>query len=116
MRKNKLNNRKTTIDKIVFGSKKEASAYPILKLMEKSGKIRDLQLQVPFTLMEGYRGVDGKKVRDMTYVADFTFFDNEKNKKRVLDVKGFKTEVFKIKEKLFNKKMLDNGIKIEYEI
>jgi hypothetical protein len=34
-------------------------------------------------------------------VADFTFYDEREKRDRVVDVKGFRTEVFKLKAKLF---------------
>lgn len=113
---NKYYNRKTVIDNIRFESHAEAQMYQQLKLMERAKEISQLKLQPKFTLQEAYIGIDGKKVRSLVYVADFSFFDNRKKHYRILDCKGMKTEVFRIKEKLFNKLMLDQNIKIEYEI
>jgi len=112
----KYNNKKTILDGIKFDSKKEARMYSILKLLEKSKKIKLLKLQPTFVLVNGYIGTDGKKVRDITYSADFSFYDNEQKRYRVLDCKGIKTDVFKLKEKMFNKIMLNSNIKLEYEI
>ena len=112
----KYHNIKTVIDGITFDSKKEANMYLVLKMGVKSGVFKDLKLQPKFVLMEGYKGLDGKKVRDVIYIADFSFYDNEVKRFRILDCKGMKTEVFKIKEKLFNKIMLEQGIMLEYEI
>jgi hypothetical protein len=42
-----------------------------------------------------------KTIRAITYVADFYYHDNEKNIWICEDVKGFKTEVYKIKAKIF---------------
>ena len=113
---NKYHNHKTTVNGINFDSHKEAQMYIMLSMMEKSKTITNLKLQVEFVLMEGYKGLDGKKVRDLTYRADFTFYDSGLKRFRILDCKGMKTEVFKIKEKLLNKILLDQGIKLEYEI
>lgn len=112
----KYHNTKTVIDGIKFDSKKEALMYSMLKLMEKNKEIKDLKLQPKFVLMEGYKGIDGKKVRDLTYRADFSFLDIEKDKYRIIDCKGMKTEVFRIKEKLLNKILLEQDIQLEYEI
>jgi len=112
----KYHNQKTTIDNIKFDSNAEAKMYLILKSLERANHISDLKLQVPFVLIEGYKDLKGKKVRDIVYVADFTFYDEEKKSFRVLDCKGMKTQVFLIKEKIFNKIMKDQGVYLEYNI
>jgi hypothetical protein len=46
--------------------------------------------QQPFELIEGVK-----------YIADFTYFDDTKGGEFIIeDVKGFKTDVYKIKKKL----------------
>lgn len=52
---------------------------------------------------------NGKKHK-IEYVADFMY--DEAGKTIVEDVKGMKTEVFKIKHKLFEKKYLELELKI----
>lgn len=101
----KYNSRKTTVDEITFDSKKEARRYLVLKQMEKDGLIHNLQLQVPFELIPPFEiEIDGKKRkrRRMEYIADFVYYIN--NVKVVEDVKGRKTEVYKIKKKIFEYK------------
>nr|DAJ54362.1 MAG TPA: Endonuclease [Caudoviricetes sp.] len=101
----KYNSRKTTVDGFTFDSKKEANRYLELKQMEKDGLIHNLQLQVPFELIPPFEIViDGKKRkrRRMEYIADFVYYIN--NVKVVEDVKGRKTEVYKIKKKIFEYK------------
>jgi len=112
----KYYNHKTTVDNITFDSKKEAQMYRTLRLLKYANAIKDLKLQPKFVLMEGYVGLDGKKVRDLTYCADFSFYDNELKRFRIIDCKGMKTEVFRIKEKLLNKILLEQDIQLEYEI
>lgn len=104
--KSKYRAKKTEIDGIVFDSRKEAKRYTELKLMEKAGIITDLELQVPYVILPAYRK-NGKKIREIKYIADFVYWDTEKNKKIVEDVKGVKTEVYKIKKKLFEYKYGD---------
>ena len=99
---NKYGNKKVTVDGITFDSKHEASIYTELKLLERCGAIRNLQLQVPFTLLEPYE-INGKKVRAVKYVADFVFI-NEKGEQEVWDAKGMKTDVYKLKKKLFEQR------------
>lgn len=81
-----------------FDSKKEFNRYAELALMQRAGKISDLQRQVRFVLIPAqYK--DGKCVfRSCTYVADFVYIEN--GEKVVEDVKGFKTPEYIIKKKL----------------
>lgn len=58
---------------IRFDSQKEARRYDELMLMLKAGEIRDLRLRPQFTLQEAYTTPDGKRVRAIRYVADFSY-------------------------------------------
>lgn len=101
----KYNSRKTTIDGIIFDSKKEAKRYIELKQMEHDGLIQELQLQVPFELVPSfYIEIDGKKKkrRNIRYIADFVYYED--GQKIVEDVKGRKTDIYKLKKKLFEYK------------
>jgi hypothetical protein len=101
----KYNAKKVIVDGITFDSKKESKRYLELKQMQENGEIHDLQLQVPFELIPSFEIViDGKKRkrRRMEYIADFVYYIN--NTKIVEDVKGRKTEVYKIKKKIFEYK------------
>lgn len=104
---NKYKNKKVVIDNILFDSKKEANYYTYLKLLEKAGKIKNLELQKKFILQDKFN-LNGKTYRAITYVADFVY--EEKGQTHVVDTKGYRTEVYKIKKKLFAKKY---GIEIE---
>ena len=49
----------------------------------KGGQIRDLRLQVDFTLQEAFTDTEGKRVRAIRYKADFTYWERnaaEENK------------------------------------
>ena len=101
----KYNSRKTKVDGFTFDSKKEAKRYLELKQMEKDGLIHNLQLQVPFVLIPSFEIIVGgkkRKRRKMEYIADFVYYMN--NIRVVEDVKGRKTEVYKIKKKIFEYK------------
>jgi len=76
-------------------STSEARRCDELSLMEKGGLIRDLEAhpQVRFRL-----DVGGHHICD--YLADFVYFDNERNERVVEDVKGFQTEISKFKLRL----------------
>lgn len=72
----KYKNKKTTINGIVFDSKKEAQRYLQLRELEKKGKISELQLQVKFKLLDSqYFETLGKKELGVSYIADFAYKD-----------------------------------------
>ena len=96
----KYHSKKIIVDGIEFDSKKEANRYYELKLLEKQGYIKDLRLQHKFELQPGFKK-NGKTYRPITYIADFVYLDLRTNKNIVEDVKGFKTDIYKLKQKLF---------------
>ena len=108
--KNKYNNKKTTIDDIVFDSKDEALYYQALKDMKAKGLIKDFELQPEFILQEGFEK-DEKKYRAIKYTADFRVLTNN-DYSYIVDVKGMLTTEFKIKMKLFNYKYPDIELKL----
>lgn len=105
----KYRNKKTQVDMYVFDSVLEARRYKQLALLERAGEIKNLKLQVPFLLQESFRK-NGKTYRKIEYIADFVY--EEKGKTIVEDTKGIKTDVFKIKQKLFEYKYPDLSLKI----
>lgn len=126
----KYNSKKTIIDGISFDSVKEAKRYRELKLLEKVGKIRNLQLQVKFPLIPSqyeetgetyargiHKGEKKKRLveRPISYVADFVYEENGQTV--VEDVKGYRGSggggaygVFRIKRKLM---LWVHGIKVK---
>ena len=80
---------------VMHQSTSEARRCDELHLMQAGGLICDLEAhpQVRFRL-----DVDGHHICD--YLADFVYFDNERQERVVEDVKGFQTEVSKFKLKL----------------
>ena len=100
----KYRNRKAVIDGITFDSKKEARRYSELKLLKKAGRIENLELQPSFVLVDGYVNGAGKKIRPMTYKADFRYYDVMEKCEVIEDVKGVRTEVYKLKKKLFEER------------
>lgn len=99
----KYRNKKVMYDGIKFDSIAEKNRYIELKLLERAKKITDLKLQVPFVLLDKYE-INGKKRQGIKYIADFVYIDIEKGKYVVEDTKGMRTEVYKIKKKLFENK------------
>lgn len=95
---NKYKNKKITIDNITFDSKKESLRYQQLKLLEQAGVISNLELQKKFILQDKFE-LNGKKYREISYVADFVYIQDGETV--VEDAKGFKTEVYKLKKKMF---------------
>lgn len=96
----KYHSKKVILDNIKFDSKKEKNRYEELKILEQAGLIKELELQKVFELQPSFKK-NGKTYRKITYKADFYYYDNHLNRYVVEDVKGFKTEVYKIKKKLF---------------
>lgn len=101
--RSKYNAIKTLVDGIKFDSRKEAKRYQELKLLERAGAIKELELQPRFLLQDKFT-LDGVTHRKIEYVADFKFWDSGRRSWIVEDVKGIKTEVYKLKKKLFLKK------------
>ena len=99
----KYHSKKVIVDGIKFDSLKEARRYHELKILEKANEITELRLQVKFELQPSFKK-EGKTYRKIEYIADFTYYDNKLNKYIVEDTKGYKTEVYKIKKKLFEYK------------
>lgn len=97
----KYHNKKVIYNGIKFDSKKEMQRYKDLELLESTNYICNLELQKKFLLQEGYTNAKGKKIRPIYYIADFYYFDLLKDKWVVEDTKGVRTEVYKLKKKLF---------------
>jgi Protein of unknown function (DUF1064) len=86
--RSKYGNRRTVVDGITFASKKEARRWQELKLLRIAKVITGLEQQPRFPII-----ISGKRV--FTYVGDFMYFEN--GVKVVEDVKGVKTDAFRIK-------------------
>jgi len=93
---------KTVIDGYKFSSKLEARRYIDLKLLEKAGEIKHLELQPRFELQPKFIK-NGIKYRKIEYVADF-LYQNKDNGITIEDSKGFKTPMYQLKKKLFEYK------------
>ena len=110
----KYHNTKTVADGIKFDSKLEAERYAQLKMMERAGVIRDLELQPSFELIPSFRK-NGKTWRRTLYKADFRYILAEDDSYIIEDVKGSTaviTDVFRLKQKLFEYKYPELTIKI----
>lgn len=108
----KYGNKRTVIDGITFDSQKEANRYFELKLLLKSGKIKDLELQPKFKICDSIR-YEGKKYQERYYIADFMYTEVGTFLKIVEDVKSQATrkdKVYTLKKQLFLVKYSDNLI------
>lgn len=97
-RTNKYHAKKTVVDGMTFDSRREADRYIVLKSMEEDGAIEDLRRQVRYELVPAF-DVDGRHYRPVFYVADFVYVED--GKEVVEDVKGMKTDAYRLKSKLF---------------
>lgn len=118
-KKSKYNSSKKIVDGIKFDSTREADRYVELKLLQRAGKISDLELQKEFELIPTQREPStftkrGKEKlgavieRKCSYYADFCYKD-ENGKLVVEDTKGMKLSDYKIKKKLM---LYVHGIRI----
>lgn len=105
---NKYKNKECIYNGIKFQSLREKNYYIKLKMLQNSGKISELKLQVPFVLIETFK-LEDKTYRQTKYVADFVYKD-EQGKYHIVDTKGFRTPEYKLKKKLMAWKY---GIEIE---
>ena len=104
-KQNKYGNKKTVIDGIKFDSKKEGERFLQLKKLLDAGIIGDITVHPEFLLQEKFTDSSGKKHREIKYEADFKYFDKKIGKIIVEDVKGMRTQIYKLKKKLFLKIM-----------
>lgn len=95
---NKYNTKKVEFRGIIFDSQGEADRYLVLLDRQAQGGIRDLEIQVRYTLQPAFTDNQGKKQRAIEYLADFTY--HEGTSLIIEDYKGFETKDFKIKRKM----------------
>lgn len=116
MKSTKYFSKKMIVDGIKFDSQKEAKRYSELRLLESAGKIRNLQLQVPYILIPAQyeetieytpKRKKEKRVKKLVeeklkYIADFVY--EQDGEIIVEDVKGYRKSgaytIFIIKRKL----------------
>jgi len=91
----------TVVDGIRFASKAEAKRYGELKMLEKAGKIEELQLQPRYPLYALSRN-DKQEVKIGEYRADFQYqFTSDPHTGVIEDVKGMRTPLYNWKKKHF---------------
>lgn len=108
-RRSKYGAQEASRGKLRFDSQKEARRFDELCLEQAAGTIRDLRLQVEFTLQPAYTTPTGERVRAVRYLADFTYyrFDGSAWQYVVEDVKSraTRTETYRIKRKLMAERL-----------
>ena len=89
--------------KLTFDSNKELEYYLLLKDRQKRGEIYDLKRQEPIEIQPAFIDSQGVKYQAIIYKADFTYKEaafQGNYIKHYIDVKGYKTEIYKLKKKL----------------
>lgn len=76
-------------------SKFENAVYEILKEREAAGEIRDIKEQCPVVLQ------GGKRVTRIAWKIDFSFIECYSGELVYAEAKGFETDVYRIKLKMF---------------
>ena len=103
--RNKFGNRKVTVGRETFDSRREYQRWCELKLLEKAGKIHDLFRQVKFELIPAQ--YEGKKCveRAVNYYADFVYWEGEE-----MVVEDVKSEATRTPEYIIKRKLMrQNG-------
>lgn len=102
-KKNKYHAVKTTVNGVTYDSKKESRRGQYLEEMQRAGKIRELERQKKFPLIESFN-YHGKKYLGCSWVSDFYYYDETLKKYVAEDVKSKitrKKAEYRIKIKLF---------------
>jgi hypothetical protein len=90
------------VDGIRFASKKEARRYMELRLLEKAGHIKELQVQPAFEL-HAWSKPYGHPVRVGKFTADFRYREGPDGLLIIEDVKGGKatrTEAYRLRKRI----------------
>lgn len=92
-----------------FDSKKEGVRYIELKTLEMGGEISGLECQKSFELIPTrYYGKNCE--RGCKYIVDFWYYDKTRKEYVAEEIKGYETDSFKIKKKLFLEKYVSKGV------
>jgi hypothetical protein len=93
-KRSKYGNVKIVIDGVKFDSRKEGERYGWLKIMERQGKISNLELQPIFPIV-----IHGRKC--FKYIADFSYLrDGQQVVEDVKSVSTRKNRAYRIKVKV----------------
>ena len=96
---NKFGAKPTTVDGVRFDSRREASRYRELKLLERAGEIRNLRLQVRIDLEGRDAPLKTRSGRQMRLTVDFCYEDKRLNWALVYeDAKGKPTRDYEVRK------------------
>lgn len=93
--RNKYGAKKTQVGEIKFDSKKEATRWMELQLLERGGEISDLRRQVKIELMGQHRPLYTRTGRKMKFTADFAYIEN--GVQIYEDAKGYPTRDYEVR-------------------
>lgn len=113
----KYKNKKVSMNGIIFDSQKEASRYWELWVMQSQGLIKDLKPDMETKKKAVYELIPAQKgelrnEKAVKYIPDFEYFDVEKGKTVVEDVKSEMTR--KLPEYIIKRKLMKkvHGIEV----
>lgn len=79
----------------------EVNGYTARRLKRMAKEIKNFKLQPRYLLQEEYVDMQtGKKIRAIYYKSDFEILHND-GSKEVVEIKGYQTQVYKLKIKMF---------------
>lgn len=102
-KKNKFNAKKCYVDGIAFASQLEGDRYPLLKLLERSGEIKDLKVHPKWKLIV-------KGIQVSLYTADFSYVLNGE-----LIVEDVKSKPTRTNDYIIRKKLMKALFGIEIQ-
>lgn len=99
-----------------FDSQKEARRYDELAALEQAGEIRELRMQVDFTLQEAYADGEGRRERAIRYRADFTYWRRDEESAWVrYVVEDVKSSATRTKEYILKRKLMKKRFNIDIQ-
>jgi hypothetical protein len=93
--RNKYGAKKTQVGEIKFDSKKEATRWMELQLLERGGEIGELRRQVKVELIGQYRPLFTRTGRKMKLTFDFAYIDD--GVQVYEDAKGYPTRDYEVR-------------------
>jgi hypothetical protein len=112
IRRSKYRNLETVVDGHAFDSRREATRYRELRLLERAGEIAGLELQPAYVLHAPVLNAAGELVGLKAigkYIADFKYREVASGLDIVEDSKGVRTPVYRLKKKII---AIEYGIQI----
>ena len=97
VKSSKFGAKKVEVDGIKFDSAAESKFYVDLR---DAGLLPCTAMQVPYVLINKGTTWDGQKIRETKYIADFVLPSEDPAHPWVIDIKGFPTKDYLLKEKM----------------